>query len=52
MIGKLKFGFWDHVPTRIYSKIRYVRKMGVLNTLNFKLGLSTMQEENVMEEDQ
>jgi len=51
MISKPKFRFRDYLPAKVYRKIRYIRKMGVLNTLKFKLGLSTPQEEFVMEED-
>jgi len=51
MISKPKFRFWDQLPAKAYRKIRYIRKKGVLNTLKFKLGLSTPQEEFVMEED-
>jgi len=43
IISKPKFRFRDHLPARMYRKIRYVRRMGVLNTLKFKLGLSTVE---------
>ncbi len=52
MISNLKFRFRDHLPAKIYRRIRYIRRIGVLNTLKFKLGLSTPQKEFVMEEDQ
>jgi len=51
MISKPKLRFRDYLPAKIYRKIRYIRRMGILNTLKFKLGLSTPQEEFVMEEN-
>jgi len=43
MISKPKFRFREHLPAKVYRKIRYIRKMEVINTLKFKLGLSTPQ---------
>jgi len=39
MINKLKFRFRDHLPAKVYRKIRYIRKMGVINILKFKFGV-------------
>jgi len=36
MISKPKFKFRDHLPARMYRRIRYIRGMRVLNTLKFK----------------
>ena len=49
MISTLKFRLRDHLPEKVYRKIRYIRRMGVLNTLKFKLGLRTQEMEFAME---
>jgi len=52
MISKPKFRSQDHLPAKIYRKIRYIRRMRVIYALKFKLGLSTPREEFVMEVDE
>ncbi len=47
MISKPKFRFQDNLPAKVYRKIRYIRRMGVLNTLKFKLEL-TLRRRNLL----